>query len=181
MPGDATFWTSRGNHRPPHLYIGGVAHWITGATLNHAPFVRSPARKEHFLEVLGNLCAELRVIIIAWVLLDDHYHAIMVPEDAPLLGVLLGRLHRTTATSFNREDGTAGRQVWYSHWDTVLRTEGDMYSRINYTHRNPVKHGYVTDPAEWPWSSYRAFLEVEDPEVLDRLNRFPSPLRLPND
>ncbi len=90
-------------------------------------------------------------------------------------------LHGSTATQFNREDGASGRQVWYSDWDRCLRAEGDIYSRINYIHRNPVKHGYVSDPAEWPWSSFQAFFEADDAAVAERLSQFPAPLRLPGD
>ena len=62
------------------------------------------------------------------------------------------------ARQFNQEDGTPGRQVWYSYWDRCLWTEGDFWSRINYIHRNPVEAGIVADCAEYPWSSHRSYL-----------------------
>ena len=118
---------------------------------------------------------------MAWVLLDNHYHGATVPEEAPSLSKMLARLHAITAKELNAEDGTPGRQVWYSHWDKVLYTEGDLCSRINYIHRNPVKHGYVRDPADWQWSSYRDFATLGNPELAEQLARFPAPMRLPGD
>ena len=31
-----------------------------------------------------------------------------------------------------------------------------LQNLLTYIHQNPVKHGIVTNPADWPWSSYTA-------------------------
>jgi hypothetical protein len=61
-----------------------------------------------------------------------------------------------------------------------LWTEGDLWSRVNYIHRNPVKHGYVAAPEEWPHSSWPHFLDL-DPQSAAAMARFPAPRQLPND
>ena len=38
---------------------------------------------------------------------------------------------------------------------------------IRYIHINPVKHGFVDDPAKWPYSSYHSFLSNK-PTLLER-------------
>jgi putative transposase len=30
----------------------------------------------------------------------------------------------------------------------------DLERHADYIHYNPVKHGYVARPADWPWSSF---------------------------
>jgi putative transposase len=30
----------------------------------------------------------------------------------------------------------------------------DVYRIMDYIHQNPVKHGFVTDPGEWKYSSF---------------------------
>lgn len=181
MPGDDVFWYCRSDHRPPHRYVGGMAHMVTGATIHHAGFLGPPRRKARWLQLVRELCVEMGIEVMAWVCLDNHYHGVTVPDEARALPRMIGRLHSITATEFNREDNAPGRQVWYAHWDTTLYTEGDICSRINYIHRNPVKHGYVADPGGWAWSSYRAFIELEDPQLAEQLARFPAPLKLPGD
>ena len=29
---------------------------------------------------------------------------------------------------------------------------------LDYIHLNPVKHGHVTRPADWPWSSFHRYV-----------------------
>jgi putative transposase len=39
-------------------------------------------------------------------------------------------------------------------WDHVIRDEKDLENHIHYIHFNPIKHGYVSDPAQWQFSSF---------------------------
>ncbi len=82
MPGDSAFWSSRSRHKPPHLYVGGMAHMITASTIQHGHILAPTSRKDLFLRTLGEICLAWGITIIAWVVLDDHYHAILVPADA---------------------------------------------------------------------------------------------------
>ncbi len=46
------------------------------------------------------------------------------------------------------------RGIWQRrYWEHTLRDEADYVNHINYIHNNPVKHGYVLSPKEWPYSS----------------------------
>ncbi|HEY6528491.1 MAG TPA: transposase [Cellvibrionaceae bacterium] len=46
------------------------------------------------------------------------------------------------------------RGLWQRRfWEHTLRDERDYLNRIQYIHNNPVKHGYVTNPYLWPYSS----------------------------
>jgi putative transposase len=40
-----------------------------------------------------------------------------------------------------------------------------FYARLNYLHHNPVKHGLVAHPDEYPFSSYRIWRELEDVDL----------------
>jgi putative transposase len=38
-------------------------------------------------------------------------------------------------------------------WEHTIRNDQDFLNHIEYIHQNPVKHGYVTDAKDWPYSS----------------------------
>jgi len=58
------------------------------------------------------------------------------------------------------EDNLTGkRRVWYKFVDTYIRIEAHCQVAFNYIHYNPVKHGHVLDPYEWPWSSLSLYDE----------------------
>jgi putative transposase len=53
---------------------------------------------------------------------------------------------------------TNSLSLWQKRfWDHVIRDEDDLENHLHYIHFNPVKHGYVKDPAEWNDSSFKAW------------------------
>lgn len=66
---------------------------------------------------------------------------------------MLGQLHEKTAKWLNKLDGTPGRQVWHNYRETLLTFQRSYYARLNYTHRNAVKHGLVPAAGLYPWWS----------------------------
>jgi len=48
-----------------------------------------------------------------------------------------------------------------------VRDERDYWTRFNYIHYNPVKHGYVQSPEKWEYSSYRNIVARKGQEWVD--------------
>lgn len=57
------------------------------------------------------------------------------------------------------EDSTVGRKVWFNYSDRAIRSESHHYTTLNYIHYNPVKHGWIESPYDWPESSVHRYLE----------------------
>ena len=56
--------------------------------------------------------------------------------------------------------------VWQRRfWEHQISDYDDLERHCNYIHYNPVKHGYVQEVLDWPWSTYRRF--VRDERFLD--------------
>ena len=46
--------------------------------------------------------------------------------------------------------------IWQRRfWEHQIRDEEDWRHHVDYIHFNPVKHGYVSEPQDWPYSSYQ--------------------------
>ena len=115
--------------------------------------------------------ASRRFEIDAWVVLPDHMHCIwtLPPGDADFpsrwraiktaFSKALPRIEDRTATMLRRGE----RGIWqHRYWEHTIRDERDFVTHIDYTHFNPVKHGYVSHPAAWPYSSFRRCLRGGD-------------------
>jgi len=51
------------------------------------------------------------------------------------------------------------RGIWQRrYWEHVIRDELDFENHVNYIHYNPVKHGYVKSPVDWPYSSIHEYI-----------------------
>lgn len=52
------------------------------------------------------------------------------------------------------------RGIWQRRfWEHVLRDENDFAIHVDYIHYNPVKHGLVDRPIDWPYSSLHRFVK----------------------
>jgi len=162
------------DHHPPHIYLDDTWYIISAATLKHTPFLASHRAKARVRDELKDLVIEFGITLKAWVILDDHYHLLLKTREGKALSRFFGRLHGTTSRQLNLWDDVLGRQVWHNYWDTCIRTEADLWVRFNYIHNNPVKHGYVTHPRDWEFSSYQYYLREKGEEWLeDCWSRYP--------
>jgi len=132
------------------------------------------ARRDELIASLHFACAAHAWAAVAWVALPNHYHCLLLaPEEVGTLSRLLKSMHRFTARRWNKEDGAPGRQVWYQYWDTCIDSVGSFYARVNYIHHNPVKHGRVREPAEYPHSSYLRWRDSEDLDLGEIESAYP--------
>ena len=119
----------------------------------------SSSRKIEWQETFLKSAQIYKWTVIAWVILSDHYHAIVKsPASAETLSKFVASYHKFTARKWNDEDHTSGRKVWWNYWDTCLLTENDYYTRLRYVFWNPVKHGLTDKPEDYDFSNYRQFL-----------------------
>ncbi|HNB87393.1 MAG TPA: transposase [Anaerolineales bacterium] len=154
-------------HRPPHLYVDGAWYFITSSTVGSVKILSTDAHLNLWVETFKELILQFKIKLIAWVILPNHYHILFMPEKADELGSFMKRLNGNTSRKLNLFDDQAGRSVWYSYWDTCIRNERDFWTRFNYIHYNPVKHGYVEYPGEWRFSSYSFYLRDDESPWLE--------------
>jgi len=144
-------------HAPPHFGTERNVYILTGACYEHKPILATPARRDEWQDALLCVLDEAKADVRAWVVLPNHWHVLACVE-LPALRPLVGRLNNAKSSVWNRQDGTAGRKVWHGFSDRRIRNDRHYFATINYIHANPVKHGYVKDSREWPWSSLDIYL-----------------------
>lgn len=106
--------------------------------------------------------------IDAWVVLPDHLHAMWTlpvnDDDFSTRWRLIktrfvrNLLPTEPLSQVQRERGERG--IWQRRfWEHVIRDEDDYAAHMDYVHFNPVKHGYVERPDQWPHSTFRACVD----------------------
>lgn len=101
--------------------------------------------------------------------LPDHLHFMMTlpKEDVDFsqrLNLIKGTFSRQIAPyesiSLSRKKKRE-RGIWQRRfWEHLIRDEQDYEDHINYIHYNPVKHRYVSQPSQWPYSSIHRFIKL---------------------
>ena len=152
-----------GHNTPPHLFMADWFYMLTGSTYKKQPLILSNNRKRELVDALHVASELYHWVIIAWVMMDNHYHAILKsPQNNPgNLTKLVASYHKFTAHKWNNQDSLVGRKVWWNYWDTCIRSQEDYLNRLRYVFWNPVKHGLVQNPAEYPYCNYADFLEED--------------------
>jgi putative transposase len=103
--------------------------------------------------------------IVAWVVLPDHMDLVMtLPEGDTDYSTRLSIIKRLTsqklahlvdvgqsASSLRRKESGFWQRRF---WEHQIRDDKDFEKHIDYTHYNPVKHGYVKAVKDWPHSTF---------------------------
>ncbi len=154
-------------HSPPHPFRGEHCYLISAANYEHKPIMASPERRTELEARLLEALAAVHAEAIAWVVLPNHYHALVNVESLASVSAALQRVHGSTSHAWNLADGmTSKRTVWLRFTDRAIRNDSHFEASFNYIHFNPVKHRYVDDAYEWPWSSLDRYLEMQGREWL---------------
>ncbi|WP_027572167.1 transposase [Bradyrhizobium sp. WSM1743] len=105
--------------------------------------------------------AERPFTINAIVILPDHLHLIMtLPDDDADFSGRWRRIkslftHRLAASGVPISRNDRGEfALWQRRfWEHTIRDDTDFERCADYIHYNPVKHGLVASPIEWPYTS----------------------------
>jgi putative transposase len=144
-------------HTPAHLALDDAPYFITGAIYGKQPLLQSDALKGMLLKEMRQCAEHFGWTLDHWVILDNHYHAILKSRRGADLPVLMRRLHGRTSPVI-RKATACPPPIWWNYWDYCPRDECDYLVRLNYLLYNPVKHGCVADLKDYPHSSFHDLL-----------------------
>jgi REP element-mobilizing transposase RayT len=157
------------------IYDEKAPHFVTCTVLNWIPLFTRPQTTAIVLDALSYRQERTGWRVYGYVILENHLHLVVQAED---LAVELPRFKSYTARklidylqdnrverllkqlAFFRKEHKQDRdyQLWEegSHPE-VIENEMVLRQKLEYIHRNPVKRGYVDDPAHWRYSSARNY------------------------
>lgn len=152
-------------------WVAGGSYFFTVVVHERRPIFREPEAGRLLGSVMRAVRREMPFTTIAAVVLPDHLHAIW---SLPRGDDHFDRRWQQIKAEFSKGWGRSGRDegersasrrrhgergVWQRRfWEHLVRDEDDMERLVDYVHFNPVKHGYVARPGDWPWSSFPRFV-----------------------
>ncbi|MBN8549505.1 MAG: hypothetical protein J0M12_09340 [Deltaproteobacteria bacterium] len=136
-----------------------LTHLITMRT-NEAALWMVPSQSVN--EIIGGILARyqelLGIIIYCYSFQSNHYH-LMARAPFGNLDEFEENINREISKRMNRLRGRRGKFWAGRYHDQIVLNDSDQLSAYLYVTANPVKHGLVEHPNEWPGlSSYRQML-----------------------
>jgi putative transposase len=148
-------------------YIPGGTYFLTVATYRRRPMLSGPVAVGRLRRALGAVREEAPSLIPAAVVLPDHVHFLWtLPRGDADFSRRVGRMkllftRSTRGRGAPRLAPSESRRrhresdVWQRRfWEHAIEDEADFERHLDYLHFNPVKHGLVSCPHLWPYSSF---------------------------
>jgi len=141
--------------RRPRLQLCGLPLHIVQRGNNRAPCFFTEEDYRFYRHWLGLLALKHRCAIHACVLMTNHVHLLLTPEQPEGASVLMqapGRRYVQYVNRFYKRSGT----LWEGRFKASrVNAEEYLLKCYRYIELNPGRAGMVGHPREYPWSSYR--------------------------
>lgn len=141
--------------RLARIVIPGVAHHVTQRGNRRMPIFFSDEDRAAYLALLAEAAAASGTRCLAWCLMDNHVHLILVPESADGLRAMLGEAHRRYTRRVNLREGWRG-YLFQGRFASYPMENAHLMAAVRYVENNPVAAGLAAEARDWPWSSARS-------------------------
>ncbi|MEH2234457.1 MAG: transposase [Nostoc sp.] len=178
--------------RSRYHVLGTQPHFLTCTVINWIPLFGKVEFTQIILDSLNFLQLQQRLTLYGYVIMENHLHLI---ASAASLSKEIANFKSFTARSIidllekNNSNYILNQlelyklkhktkqqyQLWQEGFHPQVILNEEMFrQKLDYIHNNPVRRGYVDDPAHWRYSSCRNYmgelglLQVELIEVSEK-------------
>ncbi len=155
--------------RQARIVIPDVPHHVTQRGNNRQDVFFTDDDRRLYLAVLQERCAAAGVRVLAYCLMNNHVHLIVVPPDEGSLAAAVGRTHFLYAQAINHLHGRSGH-LWQGRFYSCPLDETHLWRAAAYVERNPVRSRLVRRAWKWPWSSAAVHVGAAGPDEAAKRN-----------
>lgn len=163
--------------RSRYRILSSQPHFITCSTVEWMPIFSKPELVTILLDSLRFLQAQQRLTLYSYVIMENHLHLVASAENLSkeianfksftaraIIDWLKAHqpqsywMARMEAAKLKHKTGQQ-YQLWQEGFHPqMIFSEAMLWQKVDYIHNNPVKRGYVDEPAHWRYSSCRNYL-----------------------
>ena len=152
--------------RASRIVIPGLAHHVTQRGNRRQPIFFSDEDRETYKGLISHYCGKTGTRCLAWCLMDNHVHLILVPPSTDDLRATLAAAHTVYSQRINAAQQTSGH-LFQGRFASYAMDEAHLFMAARYVENNPVKAGLVSRAEDWPWSSARAHVSGRSDGLTD--------------
>lgn len=150
--------------RPHRIVFAGATYHVWARGNNKQVIFVDDTDRYAYLTLLAKSARAAELRILAYVLMPNHTH-LVVQTRAANLSQAIHQLHGPYAMFHNRRHGRINHLFGNRFRSHLITIDSYLLSVTRYIHRNPVRAGLCAKPEEYPWSSYRAYVETSTKET----------------
>lgn len=153
-------------------YYEGGYYFFTVVTYKRQKFLTEPDVIRALRYAVRETMKTHPFEIEAWVIMPDHMHCVWIVDDdkIPLRWSKIKALTTKALSRFSHKSDSSlincssrkrrkyGKLWQHSYWEHTIRNETEHELYMLYCCYNPVKHGYVENALDWPYSTLKRYL-----------------------
>lgn len=139
-------------------------HHVTTRGNNKRDIFTDDYDRQTFCVLVDRTARRNRWTILAYCLMDNHYHLVVSVGDKGLARGMC-ELNTGYARAFNARHGRINHLFGKRYWNRRIRTESSLLNVIRYVVRNPSAAGKSSPLEAFRWSSYAATIGLAHAEI----------------
>src|SRR3989304_6056565 len=121
--------------------------------------------RQEYLNLLSQSASKHALDFLAWCLMSNHAHFVVVPRQERSLARTFGEAHRRYPRMVNFREGWRGH-LWQERFHSYPMDERHLLAAVRYVERNPVDAGLVEREGDWGGASARDHLGISPTDRL---------------
>ena len=138
--------------RHARIIAQGFPHHITQRGNYRQDVFESDADRRRYLFWIEEYSRKYNLSIIAYCLMTNHVHFIVIPKDENSIARTFNTAHMCYSQYRNNKIGATGH-LWQGRFFSCVMDERHLTIAARYIERNPVRAHIVKRPYEYTWSS----------------------------
>ena len=145
--------------RKPRIRAQGLYHHVVHRGINRQRIFFDDIDKRRFLNSLSDAAQRCGLDVLAYCLMDNHYHLLFWDPNAQISRVmaLINGSYTSYINRRHKRDGALLRGRFYSNPSDESRY---ALCVLRYIHLNPVTAGMTQVPEAYDWSSHRLYMRA---------------------
>jgi putative transposase len=115
--------------------------------------------RQRFIDTIGFYKTISGYSLYGYCLMDNHVH-LLVSETNESISMGIKRISSSFVHWYNRKYNRCGHLFQERYKSEVVENEGYFLTVLRYIHQNPIKAGIAKEMMQYPWSSYREYLDI---------------------
>jgi putative transposase len=123
--------------------------------------------RQAYLNFLGHYSERHSLEVLAYCLMDNHVHLVVVPATVASLRRALKPVHLLHAQRINLRRDWCGH-LWQDRFFSSALDERHLWTAIRYVELNPVRAGMIARAESYGWSSAAAHCGLRSDRILSK-------------
>ena len=142
--------------RIARVCAAGYPYHITQRGNNKEKVFFDDEDRRLYLDILQRYKNKYRIKILAYCLMGNHVHLLVVPGQEVSLARAMGGINLVYTQHVTRKYNRSGRLWQNRFFSSVVEEEPYLWAVMRYMEQNPVRARLVKKAEDYPWSSARA-------------------------